>query len=71
MTDAPFRLFDVNRSREGFDEYVKLVRDFSRYIQDIVQRNIDDMLPKRKSFFWGKVLDGTAPPAPRFEFRTS
>ena len=52
-------------------ENVKLVRDFSRYIQDIVQRNIDDMLPKRKSFFWGKVLDGTAPPAPRFEFRTS
>ena len=39
-------------------ENVKLVRDFSRYIQDIVQRNIDDMLPKRKSIFWGKVLNG-------------
>jgi mannose-6-phosphate isomerase-like protein (cupin superfamily) len=31
MTDAPFRLFDVNRSREGFDEYVKLVRDFAAH----------------------------------------
>ena len=43
-------------------ENVKLVRDFSRYIQDIVQRNIDDMLPRRTSIFWGKkVLNGTAP----------
>ena len=48
---------------------VKLVRDFSRYIQNIVQRNIDDMLPKRKSIFWGKVLNGAAPPIP--EFRAS
>jgi 1-acyl-sn-glycerol-3-phosphate acyltransferase len=44
----------------------KLVRDFSRYIQEIVQRNIDDMLPRRKSVFWGKVLNGSAPPAPEF-----
>jgi 1-acyl-sn-glycerol-3-phosphate acyltransferase len=50
-------------------ENVKLVREFSRHIQAIVQRNIDDMLPKRKSIFWGKVLNGAAPPAPRFEFR--
>ena len=49
-------------------ENVKLVRGFSRYIQDIVQRNIDDMLPKRKSVFWGKVLNGSAPPTPRFDF---
>jgi 1-acyl-sn-glycerol-3-phosphate acyltransferase len=46
----------------------KLVRAFSRHIQRIVQRNIDDMLPKRKSIFWGKVLNGSSPPAPRFEF---
>jgi 1-acyl-sn-glycerol-3-phosphate acyltransferase len=52
-------------------ENVKLVRDFSRYIQDIVQRNIDDMLPKRKSVFWGKVLNGAAPPTPRFDFRVT
>jgi 1-acyl-sn-glycerol-3-phosphate acyltransferase len=52
-------------------ENVKLVRDFSRYIQDIVQRNIDDMLPKRKSIFWGKVLNGQAPPTPAFDFRAT
>lgn len=39
----------------------KLVREFSRYIQSIIQRNLDDMLAKRKSWFWGRVLDGTAP----------
>ena len=55
--------------KPGDAENVKLVRDFSRYIQDIVQRNIDDMLPKRKSIFWGKVLNGAAPPIP--EFRSS
>jgi 1-acyl-sn-glycerol-3-phosphate acyltransferase len=47
-------------------ENVTLVRDFARHIQNIVQRNIDDMLPKRKSIFWGKVLDGRHPPAPAF-----
>jgi 1-acyl-sn-glycerol-3-phosphate acyltransferase len=49
-------------------ENAKLVRDLSRHIQNIVQRNIDDMLPKRKSIFWGKVLNGAAPSTP--EFRT-
>jgi 1-acyl-sn-glycerol-3-phosphate acyltransferase len=48
-------------------ENVRLVRDFSRYIQDIVQTNIDDMRRKRTSIFWGKVLDGNAPPRPAFE----
>jgi hypothetical protein len=47
------------------------VRDFSRHIQAIVQRNIDDMLPKRKSIFWGKVMNGAAPPAPAFELRST
>lgn len=47
-------------------ENVKLVRDFSRYIQSIIQANLDDMTPKRKSWFWGKVLDGTSPPVPPF-----
>jgi 1-acyl-sn-glycerol-3-phosphate acyltransferase len=50
-------------------ENVKLVRDFSRHVQDIVQRNIDDMLPRRKHIFWGKVLNGAAPSTP--EFRAS
>jgi hypothetical protein len=61
----------VRSFRPADAENVKLVRDFSRYIQDIVQRNIDDMLPKRKSIFWGKVLNGVAPAAPGFEFRAS
>ena len=47
-------------------ENAKLVRDFSRYIQDIVQRNIDDMRPRRRSIFWGKVLNGAAPAVPEF-----
>jgi 1-acyl-sn-glycerol-3-phosphate acyltransferase len=61
----------VQSFRPADAENVKLVRDFSRYIQDIVQRNIDDMLPKRKSIFWGKVLNGAAPASPGFEFRAS
>ncbi len=49
-------------------ENAALVRDMSHYVQEIVQRNVDDMLPKRKSIFWGRVLDGTAPPAPPLPF---
>ena len=45
-------------------ENAALVREFSRYVQDIIQRNVDDMLTKRKRIFWGRVLNGTAPPAP-------
>jgi len=52
-------------------ENVKLVRDFSRHIQSIIQTNINDMLPKRKNIFWGRVLNGAAPASPRFEYRTS
>lgn len=55
----------------GDAENAKLVSAFSRHIQDIVQRNIDDMLPKRKSIFWGRVLNGSAPPAPAFRFPAS
>ncbi|MEX2261873.1 MAG: 1-acyl-sn-glycerol-3-phosphate acyltransferase [Bryobacteraceae bacterium] len=49
-------------------ENAKLVCDFSRYVQSIIQTNLNDMLPKRKSIFWGKVLDGTAPDVPPFAF---
>ena len=45
----------------------KLVRDLSRYVQDIIQQNIDHMLARRKSIFWGRVLDGTAPAASPFQ----
>jgi 1-acyl-sn-glycerol-3-phosphate acyltransferase len=45
----------------------RLMKSFSEYIQHIVQTNIDDMLPRRKSIFWGrKVLNGTAPPVEPF-----
>jgi len=43
-----------------------ILRDFSRHIQNIVQINVDDMVKRRKSIFFGKVLDGTAPQAPPF-----
>jgi 1-acyl-sn-glycerol-3-phosphate acyltransferase len=45
-------------------ENVDLVRDLSRHVQNIIQRNVDDMRRKRKSMFWGHLLNGTAPPAP-------
>ena len=43
---------------------VKIVRDVSRYIQSILQTNIDQMNSKRKHIFWGRVLDGTSPATP-------
>lgn len=44
----------------------RLVKEFSRHVQRIMQKNIDDMATRRKSVLFGKVLDGTAPPAPAF-----
>jgi len=46
-----------------------LVEDFSRHVQNIVQKNIDQMVTRRKHIFWGRVLDGTAPVVPRFDGR--
>jgi 1-acyl-sn-glycerol-3-phosphate acyltransferase len=46
----------------------RLMKSFSEYVQQIIQANIDDMLPRRKSIFWGrKVLNGSAPPVPPFQ----
>src|SRR6185312_15766541 len=45
----------------------RLMKSFSDYVQNIVQTNIDDMLPRRTSIFFGKkVLNGKAPAAPPF-----
>jgi 1-acyl-sn-glycerol-3-phosphate acyltransferase len=44
----------------------RLTRDLSRHVQNIMQRNIDDMVARRKRIFWGRVLDGTAPGIPPF-----
>ena len=46
-----------------------LVEDFSRHVQNIVQKNIDQMVNRRKHIFWGRVLDGTSPAVPRFDGR--
>ncbi len=45
----------------------KLVRDLSRYVQDLVQQNIHHMLARRKHVFWGRVLDGTSPAVSPFQ----
>jgi 1-acyl-sn-glycerol-3-phosphate acyltransferase len=40
----------------------RLMKSFSEYVQNVVQTNIDDMLPRRRSIFWGRgVLNGAAP----------
>jgi hypothetical protein len=39
----------------------RLMKEFSRYIQDIVQKNVDDMASRRKSVIMGHFLDGTSP----------
>ena len=45
----------------------RLMKSFSEYVQHIIQTNIDDMLPRRTSIFWGrKVLNGAPPPVEPF-----
>jgi hypothetical protein len=40
----------------------RLMKSFSDHVQHIIQANIDDMLPRRKSIFFGKkVLNGQPP----------
>jgi 1-acyl-sn-glycerol-3-phosphate acyltransferase len=49
----------------------RLMKSFSDHIQHIVQSNIDDMLPRRTSWFWGKkVLNGIPAPVKPFEPRS-
>jgi len=48
----------------------RLMKSFSDHIQHIVQSNIDDMLPRRTSWFWGKkVLNGKPAAVRPFEPR--
>jgi 1-acyl-sn-glycerol-3-phosphate acyltransferase len=44
----------------------KLMKEFSRYVQDMVQKNVDDMVSRRKSLVMGHFLDGTSPEIPPF-----
>jgi len=43
-----------------------LMKEFSRHVQNIVQKNIDDMVSRRKSVVMGHFLDGTSPEIPPF-----
>lgn len=44
----------------------RLMKEFSRYVQNIVQKNVDDMASRRKSLVMGHFLDGTSPKIPPF-----
>jgi hypothetical protein len=44
----------------------RLMREFSRHVQSIVQKNVDDMAVRRKSLVMGHFLDGTSPEIPSF-----
>ncbi len=44
----------------------KLMFEYSRHIQNIVQKNVDDMVARRKSMIRGRFLDGTSPAIPEF-----
>ncbi|MEZ5400202.1 MAG: 1-acyl-sn-glycerol-3-phosphate acyltransferase [Bryobacteraceae bacterium] len=44
----------------------RVVTEFSRYIQDMLQTQILEMAGRRKHIFWGNIFDGTAPPIPAF-----
>jgi 1-acyl-sn-glycerol-3-phosphate acyltransferase len=52
-------------------ENARLVKEFSRHIQRLIQRSIDDMMARRVHVFWGKVLNGFVPPSEGFRFPTS
>ncbi len=57
----------VDQFKPADAENDRLMKSFSEYVQHIVQTNIDDMLPRRTSVFWGnKVLNGKAPAAAPF-----
>jgi 1-acyl-sn-glycerol-3-phosphate acyltransferase len=44
----------------------RLMVEYSRHIQSIVQKNVDDMVSRRKSLVRGHFLDGTSPAIPPF-----
>jgi len=48
-------------------ENARLVKEFSRHIQHLIQCSIDDMVSRRKHIFWGKVLNGSAPASQGFQ----
>lgn len=57
--------------RKADAENPRLVKDFSRYIQAMMQEQILEMAARRKHIFWGKFLDGAAPKILPFESKRS
>lgn len=49
----------------------RLMKEFSRYVQAMMQEQILDLAARRKHIFWGKILDGTAPKVAPFEAKRS
>jgi 1-acyl-sn-glycerol-3-phosphate acyltransferase len=45
----------------------QLCREYGRYVQALMQEQLNDMLARRKHIFWGKIFDGTAPKVRPFE----
>ena len=46
----------------------RLVKELGRHVQDILQRNIDDMRTRRRSIFCGNIFDGNGPAVPPFQW---
>jgi 1-acyl-sn-glycerol-3-phosphate acyltransferase len=42
-------------------ENPRVAKEFARHIQSMMQRNIDEMVRRRKHVFWGRILSGVAP----------
>jgi len=43
----------------------RIVRELSDHVQDVLQRNIDEMVHRRKHVFWGRLFDGNPQNAPK------
>jgi 1-acyl-sn-glycerol-3-phosphate acyltransferase len=50
----------VGNLRPSDAENRGLVKDFSRHVKDILQRNIDEMLARRKRIFFGNIFERSA-----------
>ena len=61
----------VNQFRPEDARNEKLMAELARYVQHIMQSNIDQMRARRKHIFWGRVLDGVVPAREEFRPRTA
>jgi 1-acyl-sn-glycerol-3-phosphate acyltransferase len=49
----------LNGLRPADADSPRLVKEFSRHVQDLVQQNIDEMCARRKHIFWGRIFKGS------------